>query len=70
MSNLRITVKRALRDSVIEFSVNSPETQMPTPEEGLEVFWPSVRMILDQFSQRRNCFKFQVTFDGVFQVSY
>ena len=70
MSNLRITVKRALRDSVIEFSVNSPETQMPTPEEGLEVFWPSVRMILDQFSQRRSCFKFQVTFDGVFQVSY
>ena len=70
MSNLRITVKRALRDSVIEFSVYSLETLMPTPEEGLEVFWPSVRMILDQFSQRRNCFKFQVTFDGVFQVSY
>ena len=43
---------------------------MSTPEEGLELFWPSVRMILDHFGQRRNCFKFQVTFDGVFQVSY
>lgn len=66
---MSITVKRALGDSVIEFSVNAPETQMPTPEEGIEVFWPSVRTILDQISQRRNCFKFQVTFDGVFQVS-
>ena len=66
---MSITVKRALGDSVIEFSVNAPETQMPTPEEGIELFWPSVRTILDQISQRRNCFKFQVTFDGVFQVS-
>ena len=70
MSNITITVRRALGDSVIEFSVNAEETQMSTPEEGLELFWPSVRMILDHFGQRWNCFKFQVTFDGVFQVSY
>ncbi|KAL5269338.1 hypothetical protein ACHWQZ_G002978 [Mnemiopsis leidyi] len=67
MSNLTTTVKHALGNSVIEFSVSAPETQMLTPDEGLEVFWPGVRMILDRFTRRWNCFKFQVTFEGVFQ---
>jgi len=69
MSELTFNVTRALNDSVIEFKVRTLETQFNrTPEEGLEVFLEGVDKIIEHFMQRRNCFKFQVTLDGVFQV--
>jgi len=69
MSELTFNVTRALNDSVIEFKVRAPETQFNgTPEEGLEVLLGGVDTIIERFMQRRNCFKFHVTLDGVFQV--
>ena len=68
MSELTAGVNRALNDSVVEYTVRAPETQNTTPEEGLEVLLEGVDIILGHFIQRRNCFKFQVTLDGVFQV--
>lgn len=68
MSELTASVKRALSDSVIEYKVRAPETQKTTPEVELEVLLESVDIILGHFIQQRNCFKFQVTLDGVFQV--
>ena len=62
-----ISIDRALNDTFIEIKIES-EIDDVSPESGFAVMLQSARKVITAAMRARNCFKFGLTVECVFQV--
>ena len=62
-----ISIDRALNDTFIEIKIES-EIDDVSPESGFAVMLQSARKVITAAMRVRNCFKFGLTVECVFQV--
>ena len=68
MSAHVVSVNRAFNNTIVEVKVLK-NVEDVNPDSGLVVILESARKIIEAALKKRNCIKFQLTCDGIFQVN-
>ena len=64
-----VSIERALSGSFTEIKITRKISDDVTPEIGLGGLLQSARKVISAAIRVRNCFKFGLTVDGIFQVN-